>query len=148
MSALGQKQTFAAQNAMSALPPKADMCGAVGDVRFVPKADIALLFNQLVCAPDYRVGDVEAERLGGLEVYNQLNFRRLRNWQVGRLLTLENSPGINPDAGDSYPFHWLHSPSGRRPATNGRYWKIVGTAWRSASAASCSTCARKNNWGR
>ena len=25
---------------MSALPPKADMCGALGDVRFVPIADI------------------------------------------------------------------------------------------------------------
>ena len=25
---------------MSALPPKADMCGAQADVRFVPKADI------------------------------------------------------------------------------------------------------------
>ena len=42
MSALGQKQTFAAQKAMSALPPKADMCGATRDVRFVPIADIAL----------------------------------------------------------------------------------------------------------
>ena len=28
MSALGQKQTFAVQKAMSALPPKADMCSA------------------------------------------------------------------------------------------------------------------------
>ena len=28
MSALGQKQTCAAQNVMSALPPIADMCGA------------------------------------------------------------------------------------------------------------------------
>jgi hypothetical protein len=27
---------------MSALPPKADMCGATKDVRFGPKADIAL----------------------------------------------------------------------------------------------------------
>ena len=26
---------------MSALPPKADMCSALGDVRFVPIADIA-----------------------------------------------------------------------------------------------------------
>jgi len=26
---------------MSALPPKADMCGATGDVRYGPKADIA-----------------------------------------------------------------------------------------------------------
>jgi hypothetical protein len=59
MSALGQKQTFAlqkvmfalppkatakadfSQTVMSALPPKADMCGATTDVRFGPKADIA-----------------------------------------------------------------------------------------------------------
>jgi hypothetical protein len=40
MSALGQKQTCAAQKVMSALPLKADMCGALGDVRFVPIADI------------------------------------------------------------------------------------------------------------
>ena len=41
MSALGQKQTCAAQKVMSALPPKADMCSATRNVRFVPKADIA-----------------------------------------------------------------------------------------------------------
>ena len=40
MSALGQKQTCAAQKVMSALPPKADMCAALADVRFVPIADI------------------------------------------------------------------------------------------------------------
>ena len=57
MSALGHKQTYAAQNvmsalppiatakaipqkAMSALPPKADMCGALAHVCFGPKADI------------------------------------------------------------------------------------------------------------
>ena len=40
MSALGQRQTFAVHYAMSALPPKADMCGATSDVRFVPIADI------------------------------------------------------------------------------------------------------------
>ena len=40
MSALGQKRTFAVQKGMSALPPKADMCGATRDVRFVPIADI------------------------------------------------------------------------------------------------------------
>ena len=34
MSALGHKRTFAVQNAMSALPPKADMCSALADVRF------------------------------------------------------------------------------------------------------------------
>src|SRR5262245_28825342 len=43
MSALGQKQTCAVQNIMSALLPKADMCGATSDVRFGPKADIGEL---------------------------------------------------------------------------------------------------------
>src|SRR5262245_17623411 len=41
MSALGQKQTHAVQNAMSAIPPKADMCSATLYVRFGPIADIA-----------------------------------------------------------------------------------------------------------
>src|SRR5262245_33740492 len=41
VSALGQKQTFAPQIVMSALPPKADMCGALAYVCFGPIADIA-----------------------------------------------------------------------------------------------------------
>src|SRR5262249_52546351 len=40
MSALGQKRTCAVHDPMSALPPKADMCSALGDVRFGPKADM------------------------------------------------------------------------------------------------------------
>jgi len=40
LSALGQKQTCAAQNVMSALRPKADMCSANRHVCFGPKADI------------------------------------------------------------------------------------------------------------
>jgi hypothetical protein len=63
MSALGQKQTYALQQAMSALPPiataseipqkamsalppKADMCSASNDVRFGPKADSWSAANQ------------------------------------------------------------------------------------------------------
>jgi hypothetical protein len=42
MSALGQKQTYAAQKVMSALHPKADMCGATKGVRYVPIADIVV----------------------------------------------------------------------------------------------------------
>jgi hypothetical protein len=46
MSALGQNQTYAPQQVMSALLPivtaKAYMCPANGDVRFTPKADIAV----------------------------------------------------------------------------------------------------------
>ena len=40
MSALGQKQTCAAQKVMSASPPIADICGAQVHVRFGSKADI------------------------------------------------------------------------------------------------------------
>src|SRR5262245_33034684 len=40
MSALGQEQTCTPQNGMSALPQKADMCGATGHVCFGPKTDI------------------------------------------------------------------------------------------------------------
>src|SRR6516164_6529237 len=38
-AALGHKRAFAVQTGMSALPPKADMCGARAHVRFGPKAD-------------------------------------------------------------------------------------------------------------
>jgi hypothetical protein len=47
MSALGQKQTYALQQATSALLPKADMCGAVAHVGFGPKADITVMRHQL-----------------------------------------------------------------------------------------------------
>jgi hypothetical protein len=40
MSALGQKQTCAPQKAMSALPPKADICSALAHVCYGPIADI------------------------------------------------------------------------------------------------------------
>src|SRR5262249_30184102 len=42
-----QKQTFAAQNSISALPPKADMCGALAHVCFGPEADMRLLLIKL-----------------------------------------------------------------------------------------------------
>jgi hypothetical protein len=42
MSALGQKQTFALHQSMSALPPKADSCSAQRNVCFGPKADIGI----------------------------------------------------------------------------------------------------------
>jgi hypothetical protein len=53
MSALGQKQTYAAQQVMSALPPKADMCDAKTNVCFGPIADMINLFDHLVGAGEY-----------------------------------------------------------------------------------------------
>jgi len=48
LSAFGQKQTFAVQTDMSALLPKADMCGASRDVRVGPTADINSLSVQTI----------------------------------------------------------------------------------------------------
>jgi hypothetical protein len=47
---LGQKQTFALQQVMSALPPKADIGAAQINVRFVPIADISPIMLKLVLA--------------------------------------------------------------------------------------------------
>jgi hypothetical protein len=46
MSALGQKQTWRLDVAMSALPPKADMVEHRCDVRYVPEADFV---NGVTC---------------------------------------------------------------------------------------------------
>ena len=46
MSASGKKQTFALQQVMSALPPKADICSALAHVRFGPIADIQHIYDR------------------------------------------------------------------------------------------------------
>jgi hypothetical protein len=45
MSALGHKRTFRSFRPMSALPPKADIVGRHGDVRFVPEADVSQSYS-------------------------------------------------------------------------------------------------------
>jgi hypothetical protein len=45
MSALGQKRTLRYLRSKSALPPKADMDQRGRDVRFVPKADIRIVYS-------------------------------------------------------------------------------------------------------
>jgi hypothetical protein len=84
MSALGQKQTLAPQQAMSALPPKADMCGALAHVSFVPIADIASscsrtefrftvsMHSQI--RPHFYNPDVTAVVINGLNCFLERNF--------------------------------------------------------------------------
>jgi hypothetical protein len=90
MSALGQKQTFAPQKAMSALPPKADICSATRDVRFGPKADIAYSITSLG-AGEQRWRQGEAKRSGGFEIDHQLVLGRRLHGKFGWLLTFEDS---------------------------------------------------------
>ena len=71
MSALGQKQTFAVQNAMSALPPIADI-GRLGcDVRFVPIAAICTAAHECIdrgsARRDWRLRKTRLEWLDGIE---------------------------------------------------------------------------------
>ena len=78
MSALGQKRTCAAQKAMSALPPKADMCCALADVRFGQIADIAtLLFDYFVGALLKLQRHLEAYCFGSFEVDYELELAGL-----------------------------------------------------------------------
>jgi len=84
MSALGHKQTFALQKVMSALPPKADMCGATMDVRFGPKADNTYLFDHLVGSGDERGRHGETKRLRSLEIDDQLQLGREFHRQITR----------------------------------------------------------------
>jgi hypothetical protein len=78
MSFEGQKQTFAPQKVMSALPTKADMCSANDDVRFGPIADIG------------QICEMSADRF---RRPNSLVFR-IRGWR--RRCSLTAPPPFQP----------------------------------------------------
>src|SRR5262245_45360984 len=74
------------QKVMSALPPKADMCGATRDVRFGPKADISQIsFDNLVGSLLEMQRHVEVKPLCRLHVDDQLEFGWILDWQIGWL---------------------------------------------------------------
>src|SRR5262245_47539988 len=56
-----------------------------------------VLLDHLVGAAKQRRRHGEAERLGGLEIDGQLYLSDLLDRQVGRLLALENPPGVDAD---------------------------------------------------
>ena len=53
-----------------------------------------LLFDHLIGALQERLRDGEAERLGGLEIDDQLEFRRWLDRQIAGLGALENTIDI------------------------------------------------------
>jgi hypothetical protein len=90
---------------MSALPPKADMDRHACDVRFVPKADISLVWNLKAPSPQRRIA------LGGRRALPT----RQRGWQRGlRVLSRGGSyAGHGPGASDAKrQFRSSPGPSG------------------------------------
>ena len=85
MSALGQKQTYAAQYAMSALPPKADMCSALGDVRFVPIADIERLSFYMQVTTNWHLSTPQSASIRRQLERSPVGHVRLPSWHMTRL---------------------------------------------------------------
>ena len=79
------------QKVMSALPLKADICGATRNVRFGPIAGtFARLLDQLVSACEQWQGYRQAERLGSLEADDELEFCGLLDRQIRGLGAFQN----------------------------------------------------------
>ena|SRR6186713_1348224 len=94
MSAKGHKQIYAPQKAMSALPPKADVCGALACVCYGPIADIELfndLTGNLLNVSGYR----QAQSLCGSQVDQQFEFCRLLHRDVAWVCALQDFVGKN-----------------------------------------------------
>src|SRR5262249_26105005 len=84
MSALGQKQTFAAQKAMSALPPKATSNATCGMSAKGQKQTPRSLDHLIGCS-EQRRRDGQSKCFCGLEVDHELEFRWLLDRQIRRL---------------------------------------------------------------
>ena len=87
MSALGHKRTFAVQNAMSALHPIADMCGAKRHVRFVPEADMCGATNDVCYGP---IADIGIGR-GLSSDFRSLHIEHVRQLSFPRRLSSQRA---------------------------------------------------------
>ena len=72
---------------MSALLPRADMCGATRDVRFGPIADIMCLGQQCWWKS-------ESERFGCFGVDDECELRWILHWQVGGVGAIEDAINV------------------------------------------------------
>src|SRR5262249_52416343 len=119
--------------AMSALPPKADMCGATRDVRYGPIADSCTaanqyLFDHLAGAERQSWRDVQSNHVCGLEVDYQLILGRCLNRQFARLLAVQNAIGVGCSPSPLIDLIWpiCHQPAlGRKISERIDGWQAV-----------------------
>jgi hypothetical protein len=60
-------------------------------------SDFPLPAYSIVGAAEKRDWDGETERLGGLEIDDEVDLSDLLHWEVRRLLALEDTAGVNAD---------------------------------------------------
>jgi hypothetical protein len=76
------------------------------------------LFNYLIGTHQERLGNLQADRLGGLEIDDQIEFGWLQYRQVGGLLALEDAANINAGLtvaiGKQSPVAHQHAATGGR----------------------------------
>ena len=82
------RHTAYGHRVICALPPKADMCGALADVRFVPKADIAACPRDVCITPEsgYRTDEL-ACRLSAMNMPGALRSPPMAYREPRRLLS-------------------------------------------------------------
>src|ERR1700722_12704893 len=94
------------------------------------------LLDHLVGAAEQRQREGEAERLGGLEIDNELDFCKQLDRQGGGLLPVENAPAIYANKALSFgKARTVSDKTAGQRLFDVRVY-IAGTAWRAASAAS------------
>src|SRR5262249_2959061 len=94
MSSRGTPPVLTGSNVCKGIPKRCLSFEAPG-LSLARSGSSAYSLDRLVGAPEERQRDCEAERLGGLEVQDQLDLGRLLHRQVGGLLALENPAGVD-----------------------------------------------------
>jgi hypothetical protein len=85
MSESGRNATYRIVQDESANPPITDMIVHAANVAMGQQATSRLLFDHLVGEHEQVVRNSEAERIGGLEVDNEIEFGRLLDRDIARL---------------------------------------------------------------
>ena len=62
-----------------------------------PGSQSAALFDHLIGASEQRRRNFEPERLGGLEIDDEVELGRLHDGEVGGLRAVENTAGVDAD---------------------------------------------------
>jgi hypothetical protein len=83
--------------------------------RFAPSGLQGCSIDQLVGGGLQSQRDSQAERLGGLEVDDQLDFGGLLHRQIGRLLALEDAAGVNAELTQGPRFAAAQQSASKQP---------------------------------